>query len=236
MRLRSPVRSAPAWLLPSVAVAGLFLAACTSVSPSPSSSPTIAPVTASPVVPPPTDSATASPPVSAAASAGPTTLEVDWTVDFSVTAPADWSTDEVHETLGGVTTGDTLWIGAGQRFVAVTRSGPETAQEWLDQLAATAQLDATEPAAVDLGGIPAYRVDLVVSDQASDARCLNNGRCYTLFQDQSGYWPVVEGRPTALWIVETGGETLAIATDSREVSFSDWAATVENVLATLEWQ
>ena len=184
-----------------------------------------------------TDAHTPVPSASATASAtgGPIVLDVDWTVPFSLTAPADWTTEGVNEESGGKKTANTVWIGAGQRFVAVTRTGPETVQGWLDTLAETEQLVATEPVEVEIGGSSGYRVDLEVSDQASDARCVNNGRCYTLFQDDSGYWPVEEGRTTRVWLVEVEGETLTIATDSRDDAFAEWAETVEAVLGTIEW-
>jgi hypothetical protein len=212
--------------------------ACTS-GPTPSSTnpSTVAPIpsdAASPTATP-TTTTTATPEATPSAPSEPSAFEVDWTIDFVAQAPADWTT-EVNETLAGITTGDTLWLGAGQRYLVVTRTGPESVEAWLDQVAAAEQLEATEPVEAEVGGITAYRVDLVVSDQASEERCINAGRCYTLFQDESGYWPVVEGRPTALWVLEVDGETLAIATDSREDSFAGWVATVEEVLATIDWR
>jgi hypothetical protein len=230
--------SAPRRSAPIVVLTSFIAVACTS-APVPSSTiPSTTEATASEPAPPtgsPSAEATASPAPSPSQPSGPSAFEVDWTVDFVALAPGDWTT-EVNETLAGTTTGDTLWLGAGQRYLALTRTGPDTVQSWLDQLAGTEQLDATEPVEVTVGGISAVRVDLVVSDQASEARCVNVGRCYTLFQDESGYWPIVEGRPTALWLLEVEGDTLAIATDSREDSFAGWVATVEEVLATIEWQ
>ncbi len=238
MHPRACANRAPKPLVASAALIAAFVTGCTGAEPAATSLATPAPTATPPsdATSPATPTASPSAAATATSSARPIALDVEWTVDFGLTAPADWSTTEVHETLGGTTTAETLWIAAGQRFVTMTLTGPDTVQAWLDKLAATEQLEATEPVEVSLGGSPGYRVDLVVSEEASESRCANNGRCYTLFQDASGYWPVVEGRPTAAWIVEVDGEALMIATDSRENSFAEWAMTVEEVLATIEWR
>lgn len=161
-------------------------------------------------------------------------LEVDWTVPFTLTAPSDWTT-EVSENVGA-SNADTQWLATGDRHIAFTRTGPDSVDDWLAAVATAEQLVASEPIATEIGGMSGYRVDLEVSEQASADRCFNEGRCYTLFQDASGYWPVEEGRPTALWLIDVDGETVAIATDSRAATFDDWAASVEEILATLEWR
>lgn len=209
----------------------LMLAACTSTPEDPSIDPTPSATETEPTSTSSPAEVTAS--AVPTASAGPTALEVNWTVPFTITAPSDWTT-EVPENIGA-SDGETQWLATGDRHMAFTRSGPESVDQWLDSVMRAEQLVASEPTEVDIGGETAYRVDLEVSDQASSARCFNDGRCYTLFQDASGFWPIEEGRPTALWLVDVDGETVAIATDSRENTFTDWVAEVEEVFGTLEW-
>jgi hypothetical protein len=179
----------------------------------------------------PSAEATASPD---ATESGPTALDVDWSVPFTITAPAGW-TSEAPGNIGA-TTADTAWLGAGpDRYLALSRSGEETVDAWVERVTTAEQLDATEPVEVEIGGVAGYRVDLRTSDAASEATCLNSGRCYTLFEDGSGYWPVVEGRPTRAWFLDVDGETIVIATDAPERAFEQWAAMAEGVLETLSW-
>ncbi len=169
-----------------------------------------------------------------ATESGPTALDVDWSVPFSITAPAGWST-EAPENIG-TTSGNTAWLGAGpDRYLALSRSGEETVDAWVERVTTAEQLEATEPVETEIGGASGYRVDLRTSDAAGDATCFNPGRCYTLFTDESGYWPVIEGRPTRAWFLDVDGETIVIATDAPERAFEEWAATVEGVLGTLTW-
>ena len=206
---------------------GLVLAACaTEVEADPTTADTAAPT--------PTQAATAEAAASAQPSeaSGLTALDISWQVPFSITAPADWS-DEVP--FAGTTTANGVWFGTMDRYVGISRSGEETVDAWVDKVTTAEQLEATEPVEVEIGGAAGYRVDLRTSDEASSASCLNNGRCYTLFQDDSGYWPVVEGRTTRAWFVDVEGETLAIATDAPDSAFEEWVTTVEAALATLEW-
>ena len=181
----------------------------------------------------PTLSASPSEAASPSGSAEASVLEVDWTLPFAVTAPATWTTD-VPPAIG-VTTSSGTWLGASDRYLAFTTTGPETVDAWVESVTSAEQLVASEPVEVDIGGAAGYRVDLEVSDAASEERCFNPGRCYSLFQDDSGYWPIVEGRPTRAWFVDVDGETLAIVTDAPERAFDEWAASAEEVLATLEW-
>lgn len=190
--------------------------------------------------PSPTDTATATPSPDATPSpeatesAGPTVLEVAWTVPFSLTAPAGWSTD-VSEGVAGTKTGNGVWFGMTGQYLAMSRSGPDTVDAWVESVTTAEQLIATEPVEVEIGGAPGYRVDLRTSDAATDRGCIMNGRCYTLFSDDSGYWPIEEGRPTRAWFVDVDGETLIIAVDAPEAAFERSVATVEEALATLTW-
>ena len=167
-------------------------------------------------------------------SAGPTELAVQWTVPFSLTAPAGWTTDVPGAVA--LNSGEGVWLATPPgRYLAVTRSGPDTVDEWVESVMTAEQLVATDPMVAEIGGAAGYRVDLRTSDAAAEGGCLSNTRCYRLFQDASGYWPVEEGRVTRAWIVDVDGETLVITTDASEEGFEEWAASVEEVLGTLTW-
>lgn len=212
-------------------VMAVLLAACATPADPPATDAQASAVTQRPTSASP--SAEPSEATTASATAGAVVLQVGWAVPFTVTAPPDWTTD-VSADIGS-SNGDTQWLATGSRLMAFTRTGPETVNDWIAAVTTADQLEASEPEAVEIGGMPGFRVDLEVSEAASAERCFNDGRCYTLFQDEAGYWPVEEGRPTAAWFLDVNGETVAIVTDSREDTFDEWTATVEEILATLEW-
>ena len=88
---------------------------------------------------------------------------------------------------------------------------------------------------MSIGGSSGQSVELTVSPEASSENCLRQGACYSLFQDEGGYWELGEGRPARLWIVDVDGETVLIATDAPEAAYASWIDVVEEALSTLEW-
>lgn len=178
--------------------------------------------------PPSPTVATVSPSATAEASPAPSpseaaeqTLEFSSPVAFSITVPSDW---EKAPELSGSTT-QTMTAGM-DRWVIFTQAAPSTAEEWIERLSSDANLTASEPEVVELGGASGVTLDVSVPQGQSDVVLLREG---------FGEWTASAGRPHRVWILEVGGELLVILTDAPERAFDSWAATVEDVLATIVW-
>lgn len=196
-----------------------------SVTPSAESVPSASPA--------PTASTSPTPPVDQA-------MEIDWSVDFVMTAPGDWRVRPPSNAPADIrsTTGTTLWIAAGtNRWLAATREGPASVDEWTEAIVAKDRMVVGDPEVVEIGGAPGVAMDIRPTGEGCVSRYGSVlGECWRMFADQSGYWAVVESRPTRAWIIDVAGETLVILTDAPEDAFEDWARLVEDVLATLEWR
>lgn len=162
-------------------------------------------------------------------------LDVDWAVDFTMTVPGEW-TSTMPTYRPARTTGTTFWIYELQldRRFAITTSGPDTVDEWVQTITSAERMTVTEPQPVEVGSAPGYVLDITPTGEGCTDR-FGARECWIIFED-SGYWPVQENRPTRAWVVDVDGETLLIVTDAPSGSFESWTAVVEQALATLEWQ
>jgi hypothetical protein len=205
----------------------IVLSACTA---STTTSPTTAPTA--------TEAADASAAPSASASAAPTsstpetaTLDMSWSVPFTMTAPAEWGEDPESS-------GESLQLKTGMdRWIVFSDTGPDTVEAWIEELSGTPQLVVTEPEAAEVGGAEGFVLDVSTSDEAPQvsggSQC--SSPCWALIEDAEFVWLVEEGRPSRAWIVDVDGETVMIVTDAPEGAFESWTATVGDALATLEW-
>lgn len=181
---------------------------------------------------------TASPSTAATPTPTPTpqdqVLAIEWTVDFTITVPGDW-TDTLPTYRPFKTTGTTFWRYApNDRRFAMTTSGPDTVDEWITEVTEGERRTVTEPEPIEIGGAPGYVVDITPTGEGCVDR-FGARACFNLFSDSSGYWPVQENRPSRAWIVDVHGETLLIVTDAPTGGFADWVEVVGEALATLEW-
>jgi len=202
----------------------VLLAACTQAETDSSSS----------VAPSATDAAEPSSESSASASGEPTssgpetaTLDVNWTVPFSMAAPADWERDEQPMgTSYALSTGPDRWI-------VFSDTGPDTVDAWIEELTTTPQLVVTEPEPAEVGGAQGFVFDVSTSSEAPKAAggspCAKP--CWELIEG----WIVEKDRPNRVWLVDVDGKAIMIVTDAPERALEGWAATVEEALATLEW-
>jgi hypothetical protein len=165
---------------------------------------------------------------------GEAELAVEWAVPFTVTAPADWTR--------GVTTQTATEIldGTGLRSVlsAFVKS-PDTPAQWVERLTTVESLDASEPEPIEIGGAPGQVFDVRLNELGPE--CVAGGGtlggvCLPIHGPEDGYvWVIEDDRPARIWVLDVGGQTLVLTTDAREDRFEDWAATMDEVLATVEW-
>jgi hypothetical protein len=160
---------------------------------------------------------------------------VQWAVPFTLTAPADW-------TRGEATTGTATEIvdGTGLRTVlSAFLKSPDTPEQWVERLTSNEALDASEPAPIDIGGAPGHVLDVRLNEPGPECVAGGSalgGTCLPIHGPEDGYVWVIEGdRPARIWVVDVGGQTVMLSTDAREDRFENWAATMDEVLATIEW-
>lgn len=193
-----------------------LLAACSEAGVAESPAATPDPPSASPSPSP--EAATPSP--SASAAADPVDQSVAWAVPFTITTPAEW---ERHEDSSPTTT----YFEAGvNRWVIFTTRGPETVEEWVDQLTSAPEYTVTDSEPIELDGAPGQVLDLRLAEESGEA---------ILFSEGSAGWVIVPNRPNRVWIVDVDGETVLIVTEAVERAFENWVAVVEDALATLKW-
>jgi hypothetical protein len=187
-------------------------------------------------VAPPSSEATAEPSASAEPSETPVaTIEhaIDWTIPFSITAPADW-------TVGPDTIETALELKVDLRIVMmVFMQEPDTPAAVIERLTTIEELDATEPQPIEVGGATGQVLDIQVNDKAPKCTNLGAPECVAIHQDTSGtglVWIAEIGRVMRVWVVEVDGRTVLIATDARADRFESWISRFEEVLSTLEWR
>lgn len=208
-------------------------AACTSTTQGPTDAASPMPSVQSPEPSvAPTEEASTQPTSSPTADeTGVAVFEADWSTPFTMTIPGDWRRDDEASNQS------TLYIrGGAGRFIAFTKSGPETVDAWLEHITSTAAVEAGQPAPVEVGGASGFVIDIRVTEQAGQPPFCAQ-RCWPVFSDTGSTtgWVAVEGSPSRFWIVDVNGETVAIATDAREAAFASWVEMVEEALATLQW-
>jgi hypothetical protein len=175
-------------------------------------------------------------PAASAAPVGNAELSIDWTVPFTVTAPADWTAGEAV-----TDTGMEVVDGTGLRAVLVLMlKTPDSPETWVDRLTTNEAIDATEPEPVDVGGASGFAFDASVNDTAADCVVGGSnlgGRCVVVHGPVDDWaWVLTPGRPARLWVLDVDGETVVLMSDAREDRFDTWKATIEQVVATLEWR
>jgi hypothetical protein len=156
--------------------------------------------------------------------------EVDWFQPFTIETPPDWRPYE--ESRPNPTT-FSFRAPAG-RFIVFSAEGPDTVEEWIALLTA-APLVMTEPIPVALGSAEGLSVDVRLDTDTADQNCPPLGQCWPMLSAGDG-WAIVPDYPNRIWVVDVAGETILILTESTEGGFADWADTVGQVLATIDWQ
>jgi hypothetical protein len=113
------------------------------------------------------------------------------------------------------------------RWLGFTSLGPDTVEEWVEQLTSGEHFTATTPEPVDLDGAPGFELDVELAEGQAE---------WVLFSEGWGEWLVSPGRPTRIWVVESPGGTVLITTDAPPGAFDAWTETVQEALSTLDWE
>ena len=163
---------------------------------------------------PPSASTSASP-------AEPAEHEVGGSVPFTITTPGEW------ELESGTPAEIVSFRASSDRWLVFNRIGPDTVEAWAEQLTSDARFEATEPAPAEIGGAPGVAFDVTLAEGEAEV---------DLFGNPLYGWVVSPARPNRVWIVAVDSVPVMIVTDAPERAFEGWIATVEEVLATLEWE
>ena len=147
-------------------------------------------------------------------------LNVNWSVPFAMTAPADWATSPAS-------TSTTQVIDAGiGRYVLFTSTGADTVDGWIERLSADSAMTVTEPEAIELGGAPGFSLTAALNEGEEPK---------VLLRDGTFSWIVDREAVNRFWIVDVDGETVLIVTESGQRAADSWAASVEAALDTIAW-
>ena len=162
----------------------------------------------------------------------PGTLDVMWCVPrgtdrvilpFTIRAPEAWI-DQVY-TGGGVL----YFRPPGEPAILVALTGPDTVDEWLTELSATAAFEVSDPVRVEIAGGEAVVVDVRRSATA------NQTGAPPLISSSDVPLQMQEGNAARVWILEGQGEAVAFATTTSEAEFDEWADAVSESVQSLEW-
>lgn len=185
-------------------------------TPVPSHSGTAAPISPSPSEVEPSVDATAAPTEPAAR-----LLRVSFAVPFTITAPAEWVTDQhPARTLAN----HVIDAGFGRRLL-FTVEGAETVDAWVEELSSNSAMTVSEPEAIVLGGAPGFSLTATLNE---------GGEPVEVGKGAVG-WLIERGWIHHLWVVDVGGETVFIVTESTVRAAESWRETVETALATIAW-
>ncbi len=156
------------------------------------------------------------------------TKEFSWAHPFTATLPDNW------EKMDGTGAPTLVLHAALDRWLQFTVQPPDGGGTWVERIETSPNIAASEPVAVDIGGVAGVMYDLDITERV--ANCPGEGgRCYLLIPSGSAQWVMVENRPNRAWIVELDGTEVLIITDAPDGAFDTWIAQVEASLATLTW-
>ena len=209
----------------SIPAALVLLAACTTDQPAPAASvgadatPSAEPTPAqTEVLATPAPTATPEP-----TEAGPIERDVNWSIPFTITTPADWETGGDQAPSSATTFQFAIGI---DRWVILHRPEADSVEAYADTLRARDGLVVTEAEVTEVGGAAGVVFDFDVTEEAGEVILLREGW---------GEWTAEANRPTRAWVVAVGGEPVVILTDAPERAFDNWVPVVEEALATLKW-
>jgi hypothetical protein len=128
---------------------------------------------------------------------------------------------------------------SGSQFLIFTTAGPPDTAGWLAKLQNDPNLAITEPMEAQLGSASGVMLDAELAEGATaDPPC--EEPCATLFEaaptpDANYGWVLLEGFRDRIWLVDIGGETVAVFAEARTGVFGDFLVEVEAALDELVW-
>lgn len=144
------------------------------------------------------------------------------TVAFTVEAPADWA----QTWFGGTRS---LYLRPPRGAIALTLTGAESAEAWVDDVTGRNEYEASEPEAIDFDGAAGYTFDVRLAPGVS------SGDAPPLFEDPEQAWRLQPDNQARAWVFERDAEVLAFVTGAAPANFDQWAGEVGTSLETLQW-